>query len=152
VPTVAELAVAEEIAAVREIAIGRNWALKELDALHFHLGLPAKDKSMFYLLADCDRYPVQPPAWHWCDANGTRMDCLIDRPRGSGFLHTNGVICAPWNRLAYKTVDPRGPHQDWTIEDWRNNVQTGSCKTLGHMALRIHVELNGPRFDKARLG
>ena len=150
--TVAELTVTEELAAIREIAIHRGWTFRELDTLHFHLGLVASDKSEFYLLVDCDKYPVQPPAWHWCDADGKRTDRLADRPQGSGFLHAKGIICAPWNRLAYKAIDPRGPHADWAIEDWRNNAQTGGCKTLGHMALRIYVELNGPRFTKKRLG
>lgn len=151
-PTVAELTVAEELAAIREIAATRGWPLKEPDSLHFHLGLPANDQSQFYLLVDCDRYPVQPPAWHWCDAQGTHTDRLADRPQGSGFLHTNGVICAPWNRLAYKSVDSRGPHGDWTIGDWQKNSYTSGCTTLAHMALRIYVELNGPRFNRKRLG
>ena len=151
-PTVAELTVAEELVALREIAAHRGWPLKDLDALHFHLGLPASDQSHFYLLVDCDGYPVQPPAWHWCDAQGTHTDSLADRPQGSGFLHTNGVICAPWNRLAYKSVDPRGPHGDWAIGDWRQNSKTSGCTTLPHMALRTYVELNSPRFNRKRLG
>jgi len=151
-PTVAELTVAEELAAIREIAAKRAWPLKELDSLHFHLGMPASDQSWFYLLVDCDRYPAQPPAWHWCDTGGGRTDLPSDRPQGSGFLHPNGVICAPWNRLAYKSVDTRGPHQDWTIGDWQKNSHTGGCTTIAHMALRTFVELNSSRFGKRRLG
>jgi hypothetical protein len=149
VPTVAELTVAQELIAVGEIAGTRGWRLRELDPLHFHLGLPASDRSWFYLLVDCDRYPVQPPAWNWCDAEGTHTDRLVDRPRGSGFLHTNGVICAPWNRLAYTPVDSRGPHGDWNIGEWRKNSHTKGCTTLPHMALRIYVELNGPVLSAA---
>src|ERR1035437_5451784 len=107
-PTVAELTVAEELTALREIAAHRGWPIKELDPLRFHLSLTASDQSQFYLLVDCDRYPVQPPAWPWCDADGTHTDRAADRPHGSGFLHTNGVICAPWNRLAYQSIDSRG--------------------------------------------
>ena len=62
------------------------------------------------------------------------------------------MIFAPWNRLAYSSVDPKGPHGDWTIGDWQKNSYTGGCTTLGHMALRIYVELNGPRFNRKRLG
>lgn len=151
-PTVAELTVAEEIAALRENAAARGWQLKALDAVLFHLTLPAKDRSEFYLLVDCNGYPVQPPAWDWCDAAATRTDRSADKPRGSGFLHNSGVICAPWNRLAYKTVDPRGPHGDWSIGDWQKNSYTAGCTTLAHMALRIFIELNGPRYEGARLG
>jgi hypothetical protein len=152
VPTVAELTVAEELVALREIAANRGWPLKELDSLHFHLGLPARDQSKFYLLVAGDHYKVQPPAWYWCDAEGAHTDRLADRPQGSGYLHANGVICAPWNRLAYKSVDPNGPHTDWAIGDWQKNSYTGGCTTLAHMALRVYVELNGPRFSRNRLG
>ena len=69
-PTVAELTFAEELVALREIAIGRGWSLRELDSLHFHLGLPASDDSLFYLLVDCGRLSSPAPAWDWCDADG----------------------------------------------------------------------------------
>lgn len=151
-PTVAELTMAEEMVSLREIAAIRGWVLTELGTLRFHLELPAKDKSLFYLLVDCDQYKVLPPAWHWCDASGENTDRPTDTPKGSGFLHPSGVICAPWNRLAYKAVDPRGPHNDWCIGDWLANSHTAGCTTLTHMALRIYVELNGPRFEGLRLG
>lgn len=150
--TLAELTVAEELAAVREIAAARGWPLTILDPLRFCLGLPASDGSMFYLLVVCDNYPVQPPAWHWCNADGTRTDQPSDRPKGSGYLHPNGVICAPWNRLAYKSVDARGPHGDWAIGDWQNNAHTHGCQTLAAMAVKIRVELNSPRYNRGRLG
>jgi hypothetical protein len=152
VATLAELTVAEELIALREIAAARGWTFTALDPLRFLLGFPASDRSMFYLLVSCDNYPVQPPAWHWCSADGTRTDLASDKPKGSGFLHSNGVVCAPWNRLAYKSVDARGPHGDWAIGDWQNNSYTLGCTTLAHMALRIYVELNGPRYSRGRLG
>jgi hypothetical protein len=152
VSTVAELTVAEELAVIREIAASRHWPFRETDPLHFYLSFQASDHTQFHLLVDCSGYPVQPPAWHWCDPEGIRTDRPADRPHGSGFLHTSGVICAPWNRLAYKSVDPRGPHADWAIGDWQKNSYTGGCTTLAHMALRIQVELKGPRFNRRRLG
>jgi hypothetical protein len=149
--TVAELTVAEEIVALKEVADGRGWPLNERDDLHFLLSLPASDETSFHLLVDCENYPVVPPAWHWCNQEGEQLDSRAHTPEGSGFLHSAGVVCAPWNRLAYKSVDQRGPHQDWAIGDWRNNSHTGGCKTLSSMALRIYVELNGPRYNKRRL-
>jgi hypothetical protein len=95
-------------------------------------------------------YPVKPPAWYWCDGAGGGREIRTNAPFGSGFLHSNGVICAPWNRLSYAQIDRRGPHGEWTMGDWRNNSHTGGCKTLTAMALRIFVELNGPRYEKRR--
>jgi len=122
--------------------------LKEPEPLRFFLGLTASDRSQYFLSVDCDDYPVKPPAWHWCDAEGGGRDNRSNAPMGSGFLHGNGVICAPWNRLSYQQVDPRGPHNDWTMGDWRNNQHTRGCKTLCAMALRIFVELNGSLYQK----
>ena len=59
--TAAELTVAEELVPLREIAVSRGWNLKELDPLHFHIALPAKDKTVFYLFVDCENYKAQPP-------------------------------------------------------------------------------------------
>lgn len=146
ISTVATLTVSEELAILERIAADRGWMLRRISDLRFHLGSPARDGSWFYLLVDCSDYPAIPPAWHWADASSDVLDQPKDIPQGSGFLHPNGVICAPWNRLAYKAVDSRGPHGEWLIGDWRNNSYTGKCKTLPAMALRIFVELNSLRY------
>jgi hypothetical protein len=150
--TVAELSVAEELAPLRDLANWLGWAFKELSPTEFLLGIVARDGSWFHLHVACDDYPALPPAWRWCNADGGQRDAPECTPVGSGFFHSNGVICAPWNRLAYNTVDTRGPHGDWTIGDWRNNSHTGGSKTLCSMALRLSVELNSPRYEKKRRG
>jgi hypothetical protein len=103
------------------------------------------------LWIDCEGYPVHPAAWSWCDAQGNGRNERKNAPKGSGFLHEKGVICAPWNRLAYSSFDSRGPHGDWSPGDWRNNPHTKGCKTLCAMALRIAVELMSERFHNQRL-
>jgi hypothetical protein len=118
-----------------------GWSLDELDGTTFVLGLPARDRTTFWVKAVCDGYPGQPPAWHWYNPATGLLDQKADTPAHVGFFHSNGVICAPWNRLAYTAVDTRGPHTDWNIGDWRANPKTGACRTLGAMALRIAQEL-----------
>lgn len=88
-----------------------------------------------------DRYPTIPPAWHWWNPETGVIDDLRDTPVGGAFFHSSGVICAPWNRLSYQGVDPRGPHGDWSIEgDWMANSNTLGTRTLAAMALRIAHE------------
>lgn len=108
----AELTIAEEMAALRENAELLGWTLEELDTTAFVLGFPASDGSTFWVKALCDGYPAQPPAWHWYNPETQALDHPRDTPRPIGFFHGKGVICAPWNRLAYKTIDPRGPHPE----------------------------------------
>lgn len=150
--TVAELTVADELIPLREQATWLGWSFKELCPSQFLLGLPASDGTCFYLTVECIGYPVMPPAWRWCDENGGSLDALSCTPNGEGFFHPKAVICAPWNRLAYSNIDPRGPHGDWTIGDWKSNPYTKGCTTLCAMALRLYVELNSPRFHKKRMG
>lgn len=150
-PSVAELTIAAELKPLEEIAANRGWPLKRLGTDQFTLQLPAKDGTTFTLFVKCNGFPVTPPAWHWYDEATGDCDRAQDTPKGSGFFHSAGVICAPWNRLAYNTVDPRGPHGDWTIGDWRRNPNTGACTTLAAMALRLFVELNGAKFH-GRMG
>ncbi|HZK98322.1 MAG TPA: hypothetical protein VFC47_00350 [Caulobacteraceae bacterium] len=142
-PTAAELVVGAEFADLEEVAAFAGWTVAVLNTLEFVVGLKAADGSPFWVICEADGYKATPPAWRWCDPQGGERDQLHSAPRagGSAFLHDSGVICAPWNRLAYKTVDARGPHSDWTIGNWQDNGYTGACKTLTAMVIRIEIEL-----------
>ena len=111
-----------------------------MDSTTFTLILPAKDGSSIQSIAECSDYPVLPPAWHFRNPESGALDQPRDTPRGGSFFHSSGVICAPWDRLAYR---PQGPHGDWQISDWRSNPKAGGTRTLCAMALRIAVELRG---------
>lgn len=133
---------------LRELAGSNDWYLKEIDTLSFVLGLWAKDDQQYFLKCTCRHYPEEPPTWQWSDMDGCRIGTPEVTPTGSGFFHGSGVLCAPWNRLAYK--DLNGPHGDWVLAEWKANEKTNGCDTLAHMALRISVEFKGPRY-KARM-
>ena len=73
----------------------------------------------FFLQGQFDDYRALPPIWDWRDETWKRSSNLTlcpkphDHPFGSTFIQHNnmGIICAPFNRLAYGTHD--GPHPDW---------------------------------------
>ena len=72
----------------------------------------------FFLRGRFDDYRELAPVWTFMDAewsDGTRQQ-LFPRPApppsgGASIFHTQPVICAPFNRLAYKQHN--GPHNDW---------------------------------------
>ena len=145
--TATDLAFAEQFGHLRQIAEHKGWDLKEIDGPGFVLGLSACDGSRLWLKAECDGFQGKPPAWHWYNPDSGTHDAPADTPKGSGgYFHSSGRLCAPWNRLAYKSIDPRGPHEDWELSSWIANPKTGQCATLAAMALRIAVELNSSRF------
>jgi hypothetical protein len=103
--TSAELTVTQELTALRENAALLGWELRERDGTTFVVGFPAHDGTTYWCKVLCDGYPAAPPAWHWYDPATDAVNQPADTPDKGGFFHGNGVICAPWNRLAYKSVD-----------------------------------------------
>ncbi len=100
-----------------------------------------------YLVAGVfDDYRVIPPAWRFLDPrNATDVgQGAFPAPGAFGpgsVLHTNGVICAPWNRLAY--ANETGLHNNWTdLTKWEslepNNTQ---ARTIPDMLARIRAEV-----------
>ena len=149
--TATRLLVEEECEALEQNALLLGWVFTLVDEQNFTLSMQAKDQSWFHLWAVCDRYGAIPPAWHWYNPDAKARDQLKDTPKGGAFFHSNAVICAPWNRLAYTSVDTRGPHGEWELANWRANEKTGACKTLSAMALRIYTELQADAFS-GRMG
>lgn len=144
---VTELVFAEQFSQLSEVAGHRTWPLCRIEGLRFQIALPARDGSQFGLNVLCDGYPGTPPAWRWCNPESGICDQPPDIPKGGGgYFHGSGRICAPWNRLAYRQVDPQGPHGDWQLSTWLTNPKTGSCTTLAAMVLRMAVELQSTRF------
>jgi hypothetical protein len=137
--TASELILASRIEAVRQNAELHGWEFEQIDPESFTLGLPARDGSRFTVLAKCEGFAAMPPAWHWYNPETKVIDAPCDTPVGGTFLH--GVICAPWNRLAYKGVDARGPHDNWIIGNWMTTPETGGTRTLAAMATRVAHEL-----------
>ena len=140
--TATELIVAEELDQLRQLAESQDgWSLPVINSAEFLLGVPRKGGGELWVHCELDQYPTLPPIWRWCDPDGK----MFDDPRvtpigGSSYFIEPGILCAPWNRLAYKGVDARGPHTDWDIGDWKANSHTRQCKTLAAMASRIAIE------------
>lgn len=131
----------EEFTHLHEIAVARGWPIEQIDGPSIRLILPSRLGECFGLEINCLNYPTIPPAFHWRCLKTGQPDLRSTAPKGGGFFHGNGVICAPWNRLAYSEVDSRGPHTDWTLATWKTNKKTGEATTLSAMVLRVAFEL-----------
>lgn len=138
-----ELQVQEELEQLRQVADGEGWSVKGLTSTSFVVGFTAAGGTSMWVRCDADRYKEMPPRWRWCDAHGDNVGAAQYRPaNGNAFFHGDtGVICAPWSRDAYKSENPLGPHEDWSIGNWLENSNTGQTRTLAAMAIRIGVEL-----------
>ncbi|WP_152485760.1 hypothetical protein [Euryhalocaulis caribicus] len=147
--TPSELLIQEEVTDLEANAAAVGWKFQKLDSLQFVLGVKTKDASWLYVRCEPENYPTKPPAWRWCNSDGNECDELHVTARGGNFFHSSGVICAPWNRLAYKSEDSRGPHSDWDIGAWVENEKTRQCRTLSAMASRIAIEAL-TKFEKRK--
>jgi len=95
----------------------------------------------FYLRGRFDNYRAVAPEWTFTDATWVALGRLTDFPKpitqppprtASIFLNfqNRGVICAPFNRLAYASGS--GPHQDWGgPEQWL--VASNKASTAGQV-------------------
>jgi hypothetical protein len=98
-------------------------------------------------------YDVLPPAWRFLDprTDGIIGQAAYPQPGGNSVLHSNGVICAPWNRLAYEIEG--GPHNDWgQMTSWKMPRPGNThAVTIPDMLDRIHRDVNLSRGRMAPL-
>ncbi|MGY0389438.1 hypothetical protein ACWZJV_20925 [Nocardioides sp. WG-D5] len=151
---VTQVVVAAEMDAATAWATRRGWILsydpatKKGKALATH---PVTGTTITFRF-DTTGYPDrQPPAW-WCGDEPTDprnypsgpSETKAGHPNGTIF-HSQPVICAPWNRLAYNQVVPGAPHGDWTLAAWKTMApEYTRAHTLGDMlaALELHLTLS----------
>lgn len=104
--------------------------------------------ELFYLRGRMEGYRVVPPAWDFGDKKWHSADVKQNYPQpaqvpgvSSSIFHTQPVICAPFNRLAYK--DHGGPHSDWGgPERWLDvNRTLVRAETLADMLDVVHRDL-----------
>jgi hypothetical protein len=142
---------ADEVSAVAAWATRqKGWeAQTDMDGLrlsarttHPATGIPLR------IDADLDGYPGFPPAWRFVDPS-TGQPLPQAFPRGGAIpgisgsiFHSNRVVCAPWNRLAY--AEHGGPHGDWgALTNWKSAAPTYTkADTLADMLSQIALHLS----------
>lgn len=100
-----------------------------------------------YLLAGTfEDYRALPPSWRFLDPRTGRDIGGAAYPAPGPYqtgsvLHSQGVICAPWNLLAYKTQG--GPHADWTQPARWQETATDRTRalTIPDMLARLLAEV-----------
>lgn len=149
-PREVTLAVVDE-----ELRAARNWADRRGIDLDWEPGpvrlrvvlIQPVSGEPFYLQGVFDAYRALPPSWdfrneHWKDPDEKTNHPAPGRPPGIGssIFHTHPVICAPFNRLAYKTHG--GPHDNWGgPEQWLHVQGTVRADTIGDMLAVIARDL-----------
>jgi len=154
--TITEAVMADELPAITAWAERNAWKVTydsvvlkgRAEVVHPHA---AGHVVVFWF--DATAYPnEQPPAW-WCGGDGKSVTTYKgDYPRPSAtppaglpngsIFHSNPVICAPWNRLAYSVHG--GPHSDWpALAAWKSyGAGYTQAHTISDMlsALAIHLD------------
>ncbi len=96
--------------------------------------------------ADCTGYPSVAPAWRFLDPAVQSPRSAYPTPgqqpgiNGSVF-HGNELVCAPWNRLAYR--DLGGVHNDWgALLAWKTAAHGYTqAHTIADMLQTLSVHL-----------
>ena len=108
-------AVEAELPAVEAWAARHGWVIAhDLDGLRLRAATYHRPvRRLVEVIGDVTGYPAVPPAWYFV-AIGTDETTKphFPAPGPTSIFHSNPVICAPWNRLAY--TEHGGPHSDWS--------------------------------------
>lgn len=146
----AELPAVEEFC--RRHGLGWTCDLERLRAELTLQGPDAQDGTMadYLATADLTGYRTLPPWWRMVDPR-TKSEIGPAGPPNptrttftSSIFHGSGVLCAPWNRGAYKQLG--GPHDNWgDVTGWEQVRGTTIALTLGEMVDRIYRETQESR-------
>ena len=143
VSTVEDIVVERQLTAVQENAQIHGWSFEWVGPRCFRISLSARNSDIFQIEVECERFPVQPAAFHWRNRETGQLDKLSDAPAPYNYFHGSGRICAPWNRLASMSG---GPHTEWVQASWQQQKETKGTVTLAAMVLRIHFELRSEYY------
>jgi len=95
------------------------------------------------VVAAVDGYRGEPPAWRVVEL-GTLTPTVDRFPSAApnSIFHAHKVICAPWNRCAYKEYDANGPHDNWGgPSGWLQVTEGTRATTIAEMLAMIDVHL-----------
>ena len=96
--TVEDLAVEREIEAVEENAQLHGWPFERVGPRRFRVTLTAHNGDIYEVEVECDRFPVQPAAFHWRSQETGRTDEPADSP--------GAVRLLPFHRSHLRTLEP----------------------------------------------
>jgi hypothetical protein len=148
---ITRVVVTEELPAVLAWAARRPGWTVELDEPALHLNITTSHPAVgtpLRVRADLHGYRAVAPAWQFLSPESVGTSTSPFPQPGNhpviqgSIFHGNRVICAPWNRLAYK--ENGGPHGDWgALTNW-TEAADGYTKadTLADMLSQIELHLS----------
>lgn len=111
------------------------------------------EPESYVVTASLEDYDVLPPIWRFVDPRTGAMigKAAYPQPNGASVLHSNGLICAPWSRLAYSSEG--GVHNDWgALTGWKTAAPNYTrALTIPDMLDRIGREVRRSRGRMAPL-
>jgi hypothetical protein len=147
----------------QELEPARAWAVRagvalawEADVLELRATFTRSSTGeQFFLLGCLEGYKAVPPAWDFRNEDWQSPRQKSNYPgraviHGIGSIfHPTPVICAPFNRLAYKQHG--GPHNDWGgPEHWLTAAKGGAhADTLADMLAVVDRDF---RRSRGRMG
>ena len=140
----AQAVVEAELPAVYSWAARHNWAILwrpdqlQLRAATYHNAVG----RLVEATAGCDSFRALPPVWRFVrPGSDDTGKAYYPAPGPGSIFHGDGLICAPWSRLAYK--EHGGPHDNWSSASSWLNVHDNVTKahTLADMLAVIHTNI-----------
>lgn len=149
----------QELPLVQELAALHRWEVTtDYDRLIVGVRMRAYNGDVFVSEIRCDSYKEMPPFFEFIDPDTGERGTKRAYPKTTDSLfHESGpCICAPFNRKAYKSVEPSAPHGDWQFANWMtlvaSGVQWSDYSTLADMLGLIQTRIGRPDLYRGRMG
>lgn len=105
------------------------------------------DREIYLYEFTFDHYPTEPPTIDMIDVRTGKRNTPSAFPTTKDSLyHSNNLICAQFNRGAYK--DRQGPHPDWVPVNWQAAMP--SVTSIGEMLSLFSGRLMDPESYRGR--
>jgi hypothetical protein len=115
----------QEVGVALQQAPAFCWILcPDFDALSLRVRMTAHNGDIYILEMFFGDYRELPPVIDFIEGITHEAGKAPVFPRGNdSFFHPNRLICAPFNRKAYKIPNQfQGPHADWPLGNWENST------------------------------
>lgn len=106
------------------------------------------DKEEYIFEFKLDDYRELPPSIELVHpVSGERGTRRCYPSGGNAYFHSQPVVCAPWNRRAYKVLG--GPHADWEMKNWASYRPNQS--RLGSILALLKILIDEPNLYRGRM-
>lgn len=132
-----------------------GWLISEIDESNqsFTVRMTSPIDGQVYILEVIfSDYPELPLILDFIDPDTGIKGTKHAYPKNDdSFFHPAPCICNPCSRKSYKSFNSIGPHQDWQLSGWKENVKVATLTSVDSILNTIFARISSNEKYKGRM-